>query len=382
MSVYLDYNASAPMKPAALEAASAALALVGNPSSIHGPGRAARAVVERARDAARRLAGAATADVIFTSGGTESCNLGVRGLSGGVGAAHILASAIEHAAITLSAEHTAQARAVPFSSIPCDGAGRVDAAALERLLTEQDGPALVCVMLANNETGALQPIQEIAEIAKSAGAVILCDAAQAPGRIPFSFDDLGVDAMILSAHKFGGPKGVGALILREGTPFESRILGGGQERGYRAGTENVPGLAGFAAAAEACAEDLARAGDIAAMRDRLETAVTAAAPDAVLFSADGPRLPNTACFAAPGFAAETQLMALDLDGIAVSSGSACSSGKVEPSHVLSAMGASDDLAASAIRVSLGWATTNDDIDAFAAAWPRAHARAAGRRMAS
>jgi len=376
--IYLDYNATAPMKPAALTATQAALALCGNPSSVHGDGRAARAAVERARSAVAALVGAREADVVFTSGGTESNNAAIRGLLDGAQCARILVSAVEHPSILACAK----AQKPPCAEIPCDALGRIDLDWLEENLRADPALALVCVMLANNETGVIQPVAEAARLTRAAGGVFLCDAVQGPGRMAVDLGAIGADALTLSAHKFGGPKGVGAIVLREGAPFVSRLKGGGQERGYRAGTENVAGVAGFGAAAAEAGRDAADAPRLAALRDRLEAGVKAAAPGAAVFGEGAERLPNTSCVAAPGFASETQVMALDLDGISISSGSACSSGKVEPSHVLAAMGAGDDLSACAVRVSLGWASTEDDMDAFIGAWGAAYERAVMRRKAS
>jgi len=354
--VYLDYNATAPLRPAAAEAMARALALIGNPSSVHSFGRQARATIETAREQVSALAGAKPAQVVFTSGGTEANNLA---LAGG-GRARILVSAIEHDSVLA---------AVPSAErIPVTVDGVVDLAALARLLASDARPALVSVMLANNETGAIQPIAEVVALARSAGALVHCDAVQAAGKLPLDFTALGADMMSLSAHKFGGPKGVGALIIADTVPLTAQLRGGGQERGRRAGTENVAAIAGFGAAAEEAHRDLSRLEALAAMRDWLERDAGADVPTTRTIAAKSPRLANTSCLALPGASSETLLMALDLAGVAVSAGSACSSGKVKASHVLQAMGLGADIAGSAIRVSLGWDSKAADIERFLAAW--------------
>lgn len=355
-SAYLDYNATAPVRPEAAAAVAAALEIGGNPSSVHAAGRAARRLVEDAREQIAALIGAHAPDIVFTSGGSEANALAL----GGTGAVRVLVSAIEHDSVLRNA--------ATGSCIPADRSGVVDLAALERWLGESGGEAtLVSVMLANNETGVIQPVAEAAAIAHRHGALIHCDAVQAVGKIAVDFAALGVDMMTISAHKLGGPQGVGALVLRAGLTITPLIKGGGQERGRRAGTENVPGIAGFAAAAVAARADLERGepARIARLRDRLEAALP---PQAVVHGAAAARLPNTSCIGLPGMSAETQVMALDLAGVAVSSGAACSSGKVRASHVLGAMGLGPADAGSAIRVSLGWASIEDDVERFLAAW--------------
>ena len=355
--VYLDYNASAPMPGCVARAMGETMQLVGNPSSVHGYGRApVRAVVEAARRDVAALVGARPQDVIFTSGATEANLLALRGC----GRQRILVSAVEHVSILDAAPEAER--------IPVLSDGIVDLESLQRMLAAAREPALVSVMLANNETGVIQPVAAVAKLAADAGALMHCDAVQGPGRIPVDIGALGADFLTLSAHKFGGPKGVGALVLREGVTAAAVTVGGGQERGRRGGTENVPGIAGFGAAARYATSLLDRAGEIAALRDRLEAGILGRAPDVVIFGVEAPRLPNTSCFALPGLAAETQVMALDLAGFAVSAGAACSSGKVQASHVLRAMGAGDRLAGCAIRVSLGPDTTEAEVDAFVEAW--------------
>lgn len=342
-STYLDHNATSPIRPVALDAVVEALQAGGNPSSVHRPGRAARARLDRARRQVAALVGALPGEVVFTSGGTEANNLALRGRS------RVLVSAIEHESV-LKAVADAE-------RIPVDGNGLIDLAALERMLA--DGPALVSVMLANNETGVIQPIAEVVRLARAAGALVHCDAVQAAGKVPVDLHGLGVDYLSVSAHKLGGPGGVGALVVRDGAPLATDRVGGGQESYRRAGTENVAGIAGFGAAAEASHDGL----DVSALRDRIEASM----PGKV-YGASAPRLPNTTCISMPGVKAETQVMALDLAGVAVSAGSACSSGKVARSAVLTAMGVDPAEAETAIRISCGWNTVFEDIERLIAAW--------------
>jgi cysteine desulfurase len=355
-SVYLDYNASAPIRPEAAAAVARALSLTGNASSVHGFGRRARACLEDAREAVAALVGAPARAVVFTSGGTEANALALRG----TGRPRVLLSAGEHPSVLKAVDG---ARLVPLRR---DGV--IDLARLAAMLEEGAQPALVSVMLANNETGVIQPLEEVIALARRHGALVHCDAVQAAGKIAIDRGALGVDLLSLSAHKIGGPQGVGALIVGDALEVTPLLRGGGQERGRRAGTENLPGIAGFAAAAELAKAELADTARIAALRDDLERRLRALAPEAVIFGATAPRLPNTTCVAVPGLAAETQVMSLDLAGVAVSAGSACSSGKVAPSHVLRAMAASEAETAAAIRISLGWASTSADVDRFLYAW--------------
>lgn len=359
--VYLDYNATAPLRPEVREAVTEALAVYGNPSSVHAEGRAARGLIEEARAKVAALAGAAPEDVVFTSGGTEANALALAAQAGG--AWHCYMSAVEHPSVL------AGGRFYPETTtrIAVTRDGVID---LEILASELEKHHLggwrpfVSLMAANNETGAVQPVAEASEIVHSAGGLIHTDAVQAAGRIRLDMAALGVDMLSLSGHKLGGPKGVGALILGNGASVEPLIRGGGQERRRRAGTENVAGIAGFGVAAELAAGDLAKAGEIERLRDRLEKEALSIAPNAVVLSAKVARLPNTSCIAVPGVKAETLMIGLDLAGLAVSSGAACSSGKVETSHVLSAMGVPEEVAQGAIRVSLGFATKRDDIESF------------------
>ena len=363
--IYLDYNATAPIKPAVVDAVAEAMMLAGNPSSVHGFGRDVRKRIEDAREQIAALVDCAPAELVFTAGGTEANNTALRG----AGRRALIVSAIEHPAILRTAEAVAaEAVAAEYVVLPVDGNGVLDMAALDAALAAHGPQALVSIMLANNETGVIQPVAEIATRARAAGALVHCDAVQAPGRIPVSFAGLGVDMMSVAAHKFAGPKGIGALVVRAGLDIAPLVTGGGQERGLRGGTENAAGIVGFGAAAALAGDDLARAGEIAALRDRMEARLRETEPDVVIFSEGAARLPNTSCLTMPGVQSETQVMGLDLAGVAVSAGSACSSGRVEPSHVLRALGADDAVGGCAIRVSMGWATTDDEIERFLGAW--------------
>lgn len=354
--IYLDYNASAPIVSAAKDAVVAALDVIGNPSSVHGEGRRARALVEEARASLAGLVGAAAESVVFTSGATEANNRAVSGS----GRRRTLVSAVEHPSV-LQAAATAEI-------IDVDRDGRVTPESLDALFVGDDRPALVSVMLSNNETGVVQPVAELAAVAHEHDALFHCDAVQAPGRLPVDMTALGADMLTLSAHKIGGPKGAGALIVAPGLDLESAIKGGGQERGRRGGTENVASIAGFGAAAAWAEAMLGEADRIRDLRDRMERELLARVPEAVIHGREVPRLPNTSSIGVEGASAETQVIALDLAGIAVSAGSACSSGKVTSSHVLRAMGLSEQAAASAIRVSIGAETTEDEIARFLDAW--------------
>jgi len=355
---YLDWNATGPLRPEAQAAVIVAMAVAGNPSSVHADGRAARRLVEAAREQVAALVGATSRDVVFTSGGTEANMLA---LSPALGET-LLVSAIEHPSVRSGGRFAAA------EDIPVTAGGFVDLTALQSLLAGRSRP-LVSVMLANNETGVLQPVVEVAAIVHAAGGLLHVDAVQGPGRIPCDFQALSADLMTLSSHKIGGPQGVGALIKRDGLLLDPQIKGGGQERGARAGTENVAGIAGFGAAAEAVRRGWVReAARMAILRDRFEAGIQAVAPAAVIFGREAVRLPNTTLFSVPGMKAETAVIAFDLEGVAVSSGAACSSGKVAPSHVLAAMGVAPELARGAIRVSLGYATTDEDVGMILKAW--------------
>jgi cysteine desulfurase len=365
-AIYLDYNATAPVKPQVTEAIAGALAMTGNPSSVHQFGRAARDAVEEARERVAAMIGAQPAEIVFTAGGSEANNTALSG----AGRKRLIISEIEHPSILRAAETLAQAGSGgrELLVLPVDGEGVVSLDALDRALGASAGDALVSIMLANNETGVIQPLAEITALAHGRGALVHCDAVQAPGRIAFGVDSLGVDMLSLSAHKFGGPKGVGALFLRAGADLDALVVGGGQERGRRAGTENVAGIVGFGVAAQLAAEDLQNAPHLAALRDGVEQRLRAIDPAVIIYGGGAERLPNTTCLTMPGVQSETQVMGLDLSGVAVSAGSACSSGKVEPSHVLRALGAPDAETGCAIRISLGWASREADVDKLVSVW--------------
>jgi cysteine desulfurase len=345
----------------------AAFDLCGNPSSIHAEGRAARGLLESARGQVACLVGAAAKNVVFTSGGTEAANLALTPAlkdDSGRGFELLLASAGEHSCVLDG--HRFPAAAVRILPLLADGT--LDLSALAAALSELGGRRpVLALQAANNETGVIQPVAAAARLVHAEDGLVICDAIQAAGRTACSLAELEADALILSAHKLGGPKGVGALVFAADDLHIERALlrGGGQERGVRAGTENVAGIAGFGAAAETAASEWMEAEPRwQAWRDRFEVELLRVAPQAIIFGAGVPRLPNTSAFAVPGIAAETLLIALDLEGVAVSSGSACSSGKVRPSHVLAAMGIAPHIARGAVRVSFGWSTVEDDISAF------------------
>lgn len=367
---YLDHNATSPLRPEARAAMLAAFEAGGNASSVHMEGRAARALVDDARETVAGALGCLPDMVVFTSGGTEANNMALKGAAA-IGVRRLVVSAVEHSSVLA----TAAASGLPVDAVSVDGNGLIDLPALDALLGKDEAPALVSVQVANNETGAIMPLAEVVAIARRHGAFIHSDAVQGLGKLALRWAMLGVDMMSVSAHKLGGPQGVGALVLRDGLGLAPLVHGGAQELKRRAGTENVAAIAGFAAALSA-----AEAGDCAALRDRLEVELRRAAPQVTILAEAAPRLANTTSFALPGLDSATALMAFDLAGIAVSSGSACASGKVARSHVLAAMGIAPELAAGAIRVSLGWNTTDADIERFAAAWSliaaRLHNRAA------
>ncbi|MDE1174383.1 MAG: cysteine desulfurase family protein [Parvibaculaceae bacterium] len=367
---YFDHNATAPVLPEAMEAVVRALEMTGNASSVHGEGRSARRIVEEARGDIAALFGIKPSGVTFTSGGTEAANLAIHIAVRALGVTRLIVSSIEHDAVRASAASAG----VPVRLLPVTGDGVADMAALAGLLAEEGGKALVALMLANNETGVIQPVAEAAKLAHGAGGLLFADAVQGAGKLDIEFAGLGADMAAVSAHKIGGPMGVGAMAMRPGLAAEPLIRGGGQEFRRRAGTENVPGIAGFAAAARVAGERRAGMPDLERLRGRLETGLAAVAPDLVVFGAKAARLSQTSLFSAPGLDAEKLVIALDLDGFAVSSGSACSSGKVIRSHVLSAMGVDDDLARGAIRVSLGPGNRDDEIDRLVKSWGRAYAR--------
>jgi cysteine desulfurase len=371
---YLDWNATAPLRPEARAAAVAALDLAGNPSSPHAEGRQARARIEDARERVAALVGARPSELVFTGGGTEANNAVFAG-----NWATVFAAGIEHDSVLAPARACgAQLVHLPLSSA---GVVHVDRAAELLGRAREPGRALLSLQLANNETGVLQPVAEIAVIARERGVQVHTDAVQAAGRVPIDMAALGVDFLTLSAHKVGGPKGTGALVIRDGASLPAFLRGGGQERRRRAGTEAVAAIAGFGAAADVAQRDLAAMARVEALRGRLEAQVLDLAPEAVIVAAEADRLPNTSSIALPGTAAETLVIALDLAGIAVSAGAACSSGKVGASHVLEAMGVAPGIARAAIRVSLGWSSTEADVAAFIEAWAHAALRRRERAVA-
>lgn len=375
--IYLDWNATAPLLGAARDAMLDALAMPGNPSSVHAEGRAARAVIEKARRAVAALVGAAPAHVTFTANATEAANQALSPVfrmgKSPVGLGRLYVSAIEHPAVRAGGRFPKE-RVTELAVTP---AGLIDLDALTSTLAGCDaseGLPLVAVMLVNNETGVIQPIREVSTIVKKFGGLLVVDAVQAAGRIPLSISELGADFLILSAHKLGGPKGVGALVS-QGETFmpEPLVRGGGQEKGHRAGTENLAAIAGFGAAAERMSADLLnRNAGVAALRDRAEAGMLSAAPETVIYGRGEARVGNTSFFHLPGLKAETGQIAFDLEGIALSAGAACSSGKVGASHVLTAMG--EDAATGALRLSIGPDTTESDIDRFLDAFVKIAAR--------
>lgn len=366
--IYADYNATAPLRPEAREAMLAALEIGANPSSVHRPGRLARKILEKARTQVATSIRGLPQDVVFTSGGTEAVALAIHGVVRKLNAdCTLLVSAIEHEAASRNAGYSG----APLETVYVDETGRIDLGRLRQRLYRWDmaasGAPVLVLMLANNETGVIQPVQEAAAMVREAGGLTICDGVQGLGKIAINVSLLGADYLILSAHKAGGPQGAGALWMRGGAPLMPYIHGGGQERSLRSGTENLCGIAGFGAAAEAAVSDLAAMENLAWHRDTMEARLISEA-GVTVFGRAVPRLPNTSNFAYAGFRAETQVMAMDLAGVAVSSGSACSSGKVKRSLVLSAMDAPDALAECAIRTSYGWKSEDSDFERTADVW--------------
>jgi cysteine desulfurase len=381
---YLDHNASAPLCAAAKAAVVEALDVSANPSSVHSEGRAARRIVEDARRDVAALVGARPEHVVFTSGATEAAStllapdwqMG----RGAVRLSRLFVSAADHPCVLSGGRFAAE----QVEIIGVDGEGVVDLAALEAALGRHDraaGLPLVAIHAANNETGVIQPFRRIAEMTKAAGGVSVIDAVQAAGRIPLDIAETCADYLILSSHKIGGPKGAGAIIAASDLMMpKALVIGGGQEKGHRAGTENLPAIAGFGAAAREALAGLARMDEVRALRDEIEALLAKADPGIEIFGRGAERLPNTSFFAVPGLKAETAQIAFDLAGVALSAGSACSSGKVGPSHVLKAMGRGDD--AGALRVSIGLSTTVGDIALFETALAAILARRADRSRAA
>jgi cysteine desulfurase len=363
-AIYLDHNATTTVRPEASAAVVEALSTGGNASSVHRFGRLAKRILEDARDRVAALVSVKPAQVIFTSGGTEANNLALLG----TGRTRVLTSAIEHASVLGAIENKVE--------LAVEADGRVNPDVWANHFTDSDDSPLVSIMYANNETGVIQPVEKIAELAHANDMLVHCDAIQGAGKTPLKFADLGVDMLSLSSHKLGGPQGVGALVIRDDLQLTPLVRGGGQELRRRAGTENLPGIAGFGAAAEGALNSINAFQKLATLRDQLENKVKQRGP-ATVFGDEVGRLPNTSCLAMPGVNSETQIMGFDLAGIAVSAGSACSSGKVEPSHVLSAMGINDDLAGCAVRVSFGWDSQQSDVDRFVDAWAKIYNQAGG-----
>jgi cysteine desulfurase len=360
-ATYLDWNATAPVRPEVAAAMADTLGRAGNPSSVHGWGREARRALEAARTRVAALVNAEPAAVVFTSGGTEANFLALRGFP----ERRRIVSAIEHDSV--------RAAAPDATPLPVSRDGVADLDALDRILAETPRPALISLMLANNETGVIQSVAEAAAIAHRQGALLHCDAVQAAGKIPVDARALGADLITLSAHKIGGPMGVGALVVSPDLPL-SPLQPGGQERGRRAGTENLAGIVGFGVAAASATESRGEYRRVAELRAAAEARLLAIAPDAHIHGMGAPRLPNTICISMLNVAASTQVMALDLAGVMVSAGAACSSGKVRRSAVLDAMDVPRDEAESAIRISLGWSTESADIDRLVEAWGALYAR--------
>ncbi len=361
-TIYIDHNATTPPLPEVIDAVCAAMRLIGaNPSSIHANGRAARKLIDDARESVAALVGADPEEVVFTSGGSESNNMVIMGS----GRRRVLVSPTEHAAVL----KTVLTRSALSDLVPVDQDGLVDMEGLEALLTEEDEPALVCIMAANNETGVLQPMAEISELAHRHGALVHCDAVQAVGKIPVDIKGWGVGYLALSGHKIGASQGIGALVRCGDAPLSSFITGGGQEHGIRAGTENVAAISGLGVAARIAAETLdEKSARLREYRDALEAGIKALSPATRIFCEDAPRLPNTSNFSLPGVRSDTQLNALDEAGVSVSAGSACSAGKVEPSHVLDSMEVDAEISTTALRVSFGWSSEAVDVDRFLDAW--------------
>lgn len=370
IATYLDYNATAPIKPAVREAVGRALEGVGNPSSIHRFGRAIRDEVEAAREKVARLVHASPEQVVFTSGGTEANHLALRG----AGVQRHLISVVEHDSIRNAA--------IDAEIVPVDGNGIADLKTLAAILSADSTPALVSIMAVNNETGVIAPVANAAKIVHAHGSRLLSDAVQAAGKVAIDVSALGADYLTLSAHKLGGPMGVGALILGPDAPYAVPTAGAGQERGRRPGTENVPGIIGFGVAAEIAAEGLEDFRRLEVLRDRLEAGIRRIAEEATIFANAAPRVSNTSLVSMPGVSSETQLAAFDLAGFAVSAGSACSSGKVDPSHVLLAMGVEKAAADTAIRISLGWDSRAGDIAGFLKVWESLYTRTRDRKVSA
>jgi cysteine desulfurase len=380
--IYMDYAATCPVDERVVQAMLPYFTThFGNAASrTHRFGWVAEEAVETARKQIAHPIHATAKEIVFTSGATEANNLAIKGAAEFLRQQgnHIITCVTEHKAVIDTCKHL-ERQGFEVTWLGVDNQGLIDLDELERSFRAQT--LLVSIMTANNETGVIQPVAEIARLAHAHGAIVHCDAVQAAGKMAIDVPALGADTLALSAHKLGGPQGVGALFVSDRVVLQAQLVGGGQERGRRAGTENVAGIAGFGAAAHSAA-DLSQMGAIARLRDATEARLRNIAPRAVVFGAKAARLPNTICVAMPGVAAETQVMALDLAGIAVSAGAACSSGKVKASHVLAAMGVAPELAGSAMRVSAGWRSTAEDFDRFVDAWTALWARLGAPRVGS
>ncbi|MDF1607518.1 cysteine desulfurase family protein [Hoeflea sp. YIM 152468] len=381
--LYLDYNATAPLLPAARAAMIDAMELSGNPSSVHAEGRGARSVLSKSREAVASLCGVPGAQVSFCSGATEAANHVLtpdyRMGRSAIRVSRLLVSAVEHPAVLAGGRFSAD----QITVLAVDRHGRLDLGALEQALADHDettGQVMLGLQLANNETGVIQPVREAADLVHAHRGLVVVDAVQGAGRLPLWLGDLGADFLILSGHKFGGPKGTGALVSAGETLMPVPLVrGGGQEKGHRGGTENLIGIAGFGAAAEAAGAALSDMPRLAGLRDQMETAMRASAPDLIVHADAVLRLGNTSFFSLPGLKAETAQIAFDMEGLAVSAGAACSSGKIGLSHVLSAMGADADLGA--IRISLGNGHTESDIEQFLGSFNAINSRRMARRSA-
>lgn len=383
---YIDHNATSPLRPESLNAITQALAIGGNPASVHGAGRAARAVMEDARDKVAALVGAKSEQVVFTSGATESCGLALFGAAEGSlegetsRITRVFVSAVEHKAVLKGAERLAERMPwIHLTILPVTVDGVLDLEALRVALREGKGRALVAVMAANNEIGVIQPIAEISKLVREAGALLLVDAVPAAGKIDLDFSLC--DYMVLSAHKMGGPLGSGALVIADGAPLAPQLVGGGHQRGLRAGSENLSGIAGFGAAAQSLRDAQGERERIKHLRDHFEAALKAAIPETVIFGQKAPRLCSTSGFAIPGLNAPTALMGMDLDGVMMSSGSTCSSGKVAVSPVLAAMGVEEAVANCALRASFGWSSTMNDVNAAVASLVKLRERVRAKEAA-
>ncbi len=361
--IYLDYNATAPIRSEVMEVMAEAMQQPANASSVHALGRAAKQRLEAVRKILAEEISVWPNEVIFTASGTESNNMALRAFAD----RPLLVGATEHASIVKLAER------LGGDTLPVDAQGVIDMEIMERKLQSLGTPALISVMLANNETGVIQPMADISKLAKHYDALLHCDAVQALGKLPVDMGLLGVDMMTLSAHKMGGPVGIGALIIRNDLPVKPLLIGGGQELGRRAGTENIAAAAGWAKAI-ALAQDRTWLDNVSRWLDEMETTLQSVVPERVVFSEQVERVGNVSCLSMPGVNSETQLMAFDLEKLCVSAGSACSSGRVEPSHVLRAMGVAEEVAGCAIRVSAGWDTTQEEIKIFTDAWKALYMR--------